>query len=289
MTWISTSDDPMQWKNAGFIDVVTPVRAPTSTDRSAHIRVVIRVPSGTMISASSMPVGSQAARIEYGTSDADPDAKVSSAWKVLDVRSFEWTSNGLDCLVQRPDGDGRLEGLRWRCSTGNDARAGELLAQYVREQRFSGPRSSDGRQQAGRHIASINGCSDCHQANRPENRSVGALVQRGTDNAGMFSLMSAFHDQDPLERYRPTDSNAGDRWLTAVCPQSEIDLEAARCRDTLRPRLRLDVRGGLLAGDRHVQQLCNSRQQLAKIFDASLAATVEPALLPCEPIRPPAN
>jgi hypothetical protein len=45
MAWVTTpTDDPLQWRDAGFIELTTPIRPPTTEDGTAHIVVVLKVP-----------------------------------------------------------------------------------------------------------------------------------------------------------------------------------------------------------------------------------------------------
>lgn len=290
MTWVSTTDDPRQWSTTGFIELVTPVRPPTSSDGSAHIVVFLRIPSEGVLTASrhtplslEVPTGSVAVRVEYaGTRDA-PDASVDPTWRILDVRQFDWLPDGMACTVLRPDGQRQLVGLRWRCGEREDRRAGELLALYMRAGRFFAPRSEEGRARSAHRIQRVNDCRACHQFERVEDRSVAALVQRGTDASGLFSLSSVFRDEDPVERYRPIDTNADDLTMHPVCPGSEIDVVAARCRDGLRPRLHVDVARGRQIRSAHVLRLCESRRQIASRLDAPALAAVAPALAACAP------
>jgi len=280
MSWVTTSDDPLQWQRDGFLELTTPVRAPTTEDGTAHIVVVFKVPSGQLFSEGYMPIGTTAARVEYAGPAHAPDAAVDRWWRVLDVRQFDWSADGIDCTVLRPDGDGRLVGLRWRCGQHADARAGELLAAFMREGRFDAPGGTERRERSAHRIQLVNDCRTCHQFSRPEDRRVTALVQRGTDAAGLFSVAAVFRSEDPVERYRPIDTNANDPTMTPICPGNEIDVSAARCRDGLRPRLRVDIARGLRDGARHVIQLCETRRQLAAWLAPSSRAA-EQALAEC--------
>ena len=281
MRWVTSDDDPLQWRAGGFVELTTPVRPPTTEEGTAHIVVVIKVPAGQMITAGQMPVGTTAARVEYAGPARAPDDVVDPTWRVLDVRQFEWTTSGVDCSVRRPDGEGRLVGLRWRCGEEADARAGVLLAGFMREDRFKGPRGDGAREHSAHRIQLVNDCRSCHRFERPEDRSIAALVQRGTDPSGLFSVSSVFRDEDPVERYRPVDTNAGDPTMTPVCPGSEIDVVAARCRDGRRPRLRVDIPRGLHDGAPHVALLCATRRALARWLDPAMRAAIEPALAVC--------
>ena len=279
--WLQTTNDPLQWHRTGYVEVVTPVRPPTSQDTKAHIAVVVRVPDGSRIIDGRWPVGSAAARVEYAGPANAPDAPVAASWRVLDVRAFEWTPSGRQCSVLRPNRDGQLVGLRWPCSIENDQRASELLRQFVLEQRFASPSGPAARQRAADHLASINRCIACHQPNRNEDRSPAALVQRGTDTEGLFSIRSAFRDEDPIERYRPVDNNRSDANVVLVCPRSELDLATGLCRDGQRPRLRYDLAAGRNANAAHALQLCATRHKLAAFFDDSTRAALQPALAVC--------
>lgn len=289
MAWVTTTtDDPLQWRDAGFLELTTPVRPPTTEDGTAHIVVVLELPERSTLHLSAttplsfeLPVGTVAARVEYAGPAHAPDASIDASWRVLDVRQFEWTAAGIDCAVLRPDGDGRLVGLRWRCGEAADARAGKLLAQFAREQRFAGPRSSDGRERQAHRLQIVNECRGCHSFGRPEDRRTTALVQRGTDRAGLFSLAAVFRDEDPVERYRPVDTNAGDPLMTPRCPGSAIDLAAARCVDGLRPRLRVEIARGIREGSPHVEQLCATRRRLVAALDAEGRRAVASAIAAC--------
>ena len=287
MAWITTTtDDPLQWRAAGFIELTTPVRPPTTEDGTAHIVVVLKLPATLHLTTTTplsfdLPVGTVAARVEYAGAPNAPDAEVDATWRVLDVRQFEWTPAGIDCVVLRPDGEGRLVGLRWRCGVATDARAGELLALFAREQRFAGPRTGEGRERQANRLRVVNDCRSCHVFGRTEDRRTSALVQRGTDLAGLFSLGAVFRDEDPVERYRPVDTNANDPMMTPVCPHSEIDVAAARCADGLRPRLQIDIVRGVREGSRHVQKLCATRQALVAVIDPTSRPAVAGAIAAC--------
>ncbi|MBE2249060.1 MAG: hypothetical protein IAE78_05865 [Myxococcus sp.] len=287
MEWVTASAEPRQWSGAEVLRLVTPVRPPTSADRRAHILVALRLPTGatlpTMVDERGraslvMPVGAIASRVEFaGSTDADDEP--AADWRVLDVREFEWRGAGLSCVVLRPAA-GALAGLRWPC--GDDARAGQVLAEQVLTRRFDAPADPPQRAQAAEHLARINGCAACHARNKAEDRSSSALVQRGTDALGLFSFRSLFADDDPVERYRPVDANASDPHLTPVCPGSELDPEAARCRDGLRAKLRLDVARGRADWSRHVQRVCASRRALAERLDEAGRVAWADALAACD-------
>lgn len=277
LRWIQGSADPLQWQRAGFIEVVTPVRPPTSADGASRISVQLRVPDAGLAMAlepdgmltAVLPPGSVAVRAELDAAvGASRDAAVGERWRVLDVRQFEWTPQGLACSVLRPAADGTLEGIAWACGAAEDARAGEALADLVVQGRLRGPASTDLRRAAGARLAKINACSTCHAPGSPEDRRPSALVQRAVDLQGLFSLRAVFSDESPSERYRPVDPNREDPLMRRVCPDSALDPGQPLCRDGQRPRLRLDVRAGVAARDAHVLQVCQSRRHLASRLTA---------------------
>ncbi|MDP3498780.1 MAG: hypothetical protein Q8S33_00545 [Myxococcales bacterium] len=289
MEWVTASANPLQWSGPDVIRLVTPIRPPTSSDRTAHIVVALRLPAGALVTTTTdaagekslaMPVGAIATRIEF-SGPPDADAEPDSTWRVLDVRQFEWRGAGLDCVVLRP-AMGSLAGVRWACGRDADRAAGQVLAMLVREGRLDAPADDARREQAAEHLRQLNGCVACHVKGRAEERSVGTLVQRGTDAQGLFSLRSVFADQDPVERYRPVDPNAGDALMEPTCPGSELDLDAARCRDGRQARLRLDVRRGRLEKSRHVVQVCAARLAVAARLDDAGRAALAGAIAECE-------
>jgi hypothetical protein len=289
MEWVTTSANPLQWSTPGVLQLVTPIRPPTSNDRTARIVVALKLPPTVVITTVSdasgqrtlvMPPGTVATRIEFAGS-TDADAEPAADWRVLDVRQFEWGAAGLDCVVLRPS-SGMLAGLRWRCGSDRDAAAGLGLAAQIRAGRVDGPSDETRREQAAEHLRGLNGCVACHVKGRKEDRSQGTLVQRATDAQGVFSLRSLFSDEDPVERYRPVDSNAGDPLMEPTCPDSELDFEAARCRDGRRARLKLDVRRGRLERSLHVQRLCASRRAVAARLDTAGRAALAETIAECE-------
>ncbi len=289
MEWVTSSADPLQWSGPDVIQLVTPIRPPTSVERTAHIVVALKLPGSATVTTAAdahgrrtltMPIGTVATRIEFlGSTDAD--AEPAATWRVLDVRQFEWRAAGLDCVVLRP-ASGSLAGVRWRCGAEGDAAAGQVLAGQVRAGRLNGPVDDAAREQAAEHLRQLNGCSACHQKDRAEDRSPAALVQRGTDAQGLFSLRSLFEDEGAVERYRPVDPNAADALMEPRCPGSELDLIAARCADGRRAVLRLDVARGRREQSLHVERVCASRRAVAAHLDAAGRAALAESLEECQ-------
>ena len=263
LTWVQTPADALQWAGPEFLQLVTPVRPPTTADRATHIVAVVRLPPGRSVATrptvsgereTVMPNGARAARIEFAGA-AGSDLPIDESWRVLDVRQFDWDAGGLRCTVLRPTPSGGLAGVSWRCGITDDARAGEALVQLAHDGRLGG----------GPKLAAINACVTCHAPRRLEDRSPGALVQRATDGDGLFSLRSLLRNEDPVERYRPIDSNEGDPFLSPVCPTGLVD--AGHCFDGTRARVRLDVRAAVSHGDSHALQVCVARARLSEQLD----------------------
>ncbi|MDP3153397.1 MAG: hypothetical protein Q8N23_12035 [Archangium sp.] len=294
MEFVTASANPLQWRSS--LSVVSPVRPPTSVDGRVHIAVALNLPEREVLSTSldargertvKLPVGTVASRIEYrGT--AGVDALPEASWKVLDVRQFEWTASGLQCVVLRPAG-GVLKGLRWSCGAHADARAGEVLSAWVQKGFIDAPEGEAERSAAAKRLGAINACVGCHVPSRLEDRTGRAVVQRATDAQGLFSLRSLWRDDDPVERYRPVDANVNDDFMTPVCPESEIDLRAQRCADGQLARLRIDVARGMRAADPHVERLCFARRALASRLDSEGRAAWAAQLDECELALAPSN
>jgi len=263
LTEVRASADPLQWLSAGFIELVTPIRPPTTRDGRGHISVLLKVPRGAHAQTRtsegvlevSMPAGTIAVRVEYQGAEGR-DLTVAEDWRVLDVRQFEWASDGSKrCSVLRPAGDGALLGLGWKCGQALDRKAGAALVELAAAGRIAGTS----------RLAKINECMTCHLTHRDEDRDFNALVQRGTDGEGLFSVPSMLRDEDPVERYREVDANMGDPLMRPVCPGSTP--EHPPCADSKRPRLALAVREGVARGDLHTERLCAARRALAAVLD----------------------
>jgi hypothetical protein len=267
---VEASAAPLHWAEEGFVTLVSPIRPPTLVDGTSHIVVLLRVPEGATLAfragALVMPRGAVAVRVEFKDAPEVTDALTARS-KVLDARQFEWTAAGLECSVFRPvSGGATLAGVRWRCGPALDVIAGEALAELVRTQRLDGPAAPEARATAGERLAKLNGCMACHVANKKEDRSVRALVQRSTDAEGLFGLRSLFRDEDPVERYRPSNANDGDPLMEPTCPGSAIDVDA-----------------GLKEADAHVRALCDSRRAISAWLDDAGREAVAPALAACAP------
>jgi len=291
LRFVQSSADPLQWPRSGFVELVTPVRPPTSVDRTSRIAVFMHLPEGQLLSAVedaegtrslAMPNGATAVRVEYAAPSGDIDAPVNENWRVLDVRQFDWGQSGRQCVVLRPQSGTGLAGVGWRCGTTEDARAGEALAGLIRKGHLRGPDGAEQRAAAGARLARLNDCTSCHSPNKAEDRRPGVLVQRGTDPEGLFSVLSIFSDESPVERYRPVDPNREDPFLQPVCPGSDFEPDTARCKDGKHARLRLDVRRGASAGDSHVLQVCAARLRLAARVDEEGRKALRPLLTECE-------
>ena len=287
--WVTSSADPLQWSGPDVIQLVTPIRPPTSVEKTAHIVVALKFLGSAIVTTAAdahgrrtllMPLGTVATRIEF-IGSTDPDAEPAANWRVLDVRQFEWRAAGLDCVVLRP-ASGALAGVRWRCGREGDAAAGQVMAAQQRAGRLNGPADDAGRDQAAEHLRQLNGCSACHEKDRAEDRTPAALVQRATDAQGLFSLRSLFENEGAVERYRPVDTNAADGLMEPRCPGSELDLVGARCADGRRAVLRLDVARGRRERSLHVERLCASRRAVAAHLDEAGRAALVPSLEECE-------
>jgi len=282
ISWLETSDNPLQWSGPEFIQVVTPIRPPTSKDGTVHIAVFLKIPKGTKFSLDSvkLPAGSMVFRIEYAGTPLK-DAVLSKDFRVLDVRQFEWTDAGIFHSVLRPAGNQKLVGLRWKRGEISDAMAGQALADLLRNRWILASDESTEREKQAQHLHRINGCESCHQSRRSEDRRPGTVVQRGTDALGLFSVRSLFVDEDSVERYRPVDSNQGDPLMNPVCPEAEINFETQKCADGLNAKLHLNILRGMTEKSEHVLSVCQSREQMWKLFDENSKQVLAAAISEC--------
>ena len=289
--------DPVEyWRRGGFVEMVGPVRPPTSEDGSVRIVVMLRLPNGGEIATVDgpdgqptlrFPAGTRADRIEYA-GDGPLDAPPGPAWRALDVRSTTLDDHGGSLRVLRPAGtapDAPLVGVRW---PGGDAQgqkaATSALGALVESGAVLGPASTAERRRAAAGLKAINDCASCHMPLRAPG-GAGSLVGRGTDASGFYQPATVLRDRAPLETYRPRDANRGDRFVRFVCGPSarpaRLEPEP-RCDGGERVDGILDVRTALASADAHATRLCASRRHLFAHLDARGRGLYAEAMSECE-------
>ena len=271
---------------AGAIELTPAIRPPTSDDGRLRIIGLLALPAGSQLDVTLrdgvpsiiVPEGTRVSRVE---AVGDENAAHAS-WHVLDVREtfFEAASTQRFRLL-RPARNGALAGLAWPRSDDGARQANAAIGTLFDADVLDGPRAPEARRDAAARLVRLNDCASCHGAWRPEDRSMGALVQRGTDGQGLYLLSAVFSDDGPFERYRPRNASRHDPFTEVRCGDREVDRQTLVCPDGRRPSGRLDVRAGRAAGDPHVARVCASRPRarVAHVTREPSAARPEPGAM----------
>jgi hypothetical protein len=245
------------WETAGFTELVTPLRPPTTEDGTDRVTVWLRLPSGgqirTVQSPSGprlqMPVGAIAERIEL-TNDGN-------ASRIEDVRGTEFLAAGEEFHVLVRNG------FAWERDDEATQRAVDReLAALV------GPSRA-------RRLVAFNRCAACHVAAREAQVLVGEGPHRPTDASGLYHVQAVLADELPLERNRPVDANVGDPHFRARCPAgADPELRAAanggrhlECPGGQVVWGRYALADALAAGAPHAAAVCASRRFLFDHMD----------------------
>ncbi|GEM_PF-5665985 len=139
------------WRAQGFVELVPPIRLPTTHDERDVIRVLVRVPRSAVIELSggragepptlAWPPGTRVDRVEFLRSPSDPNIMTA-----MDVRGMTVLNTGAhECHVLRPTSNrpnAELEGWSWRCGTSAEAVAATWSRQHA--QRLHGHSRSAG-------------------------------------------------------------------------------------------------------------------------------------------------
>jgi len=266
---------------ASTIRLVTPLRAPSSVDTRLRIVTYLKLPEGSFIDATGetlddlrLPSGAYASRVEYWVPEHTPiDAAPSESWRILDIRSTSFAANGEQYSVARPDPRARGTYVRVAWPKAEHERGTSALVKIAKAGALGGESSAERTRMADK-LAAINDCPSCHAPRAPEARSAEALVQRGTDASGLYSILSVLRDEGPFESYRPRDMNDGDPLVARRCTSGPVASARSLCSDGKRPRGHLDIERGVASHDVHVLDVCTSRKALAARMTARARALV---------------
>lgn len=295
LSW--TAED---WLREGYVEMVSPIRPPSSEDGHTRIAVYVRFPASGRIRALesgegwtlALPVGTSADRVElYG--DGPRDAAPSAAWRVLDVRGISIVASGdasgRQLRVLRPKGleSGELFGITWPWG-GAQSGATAILGELVLRRFIAAPDRPAERERAAVRLRRLNDCPACHVPRSPGRRTERdpGIVNRGTDASGLFQVASVLRDRLPFETYRPRDMNRGDPLIARFCGVNRVDDLTARCPDGSILEGELNVREGLKRGDPHTRRVCESRRALARHLEESGLVAFREALTECDIGRP---
>lgn len=283
------SDDASHWEREGFIHVPAPIRAPTSLDGRVRIAVLVRVPDGDLVTATTrggraflrFPLGTRAVRVEYAAAEGrSADAALTSGDRVLDVRGTSLAASGRRFHVMRPS-RGALLGMDWPDEAAAQARVDEALSRWAE----AGVFGTKGDAPLGERLRQLNACAGCHERDRSERPH--GLVKRPSDADGFFQLSALFWEDGPFETYRPRDANASDPFVERRCGATTVPRAVPLCSDGSPPTGHLRLSEALASGDEHARAVCSSRLRLARSFDAVARDTLLPALEVCGMAAPP--
>ncbi len=253
-----------QWKEAGFVELVPPIRPPTSADGSDRISVWLRLPSAAQIITDRssgeprlrMPSGAELDRVEV-TQRGD----LTTA-EVEDVRGTTFGPEGESFHVFRRR-DAELWGLEWA--------RGDAVAQRAADQALAAglPPAARGR------LVELNQCAGCHTPDKPAATRVAesTLPHRKTDASGLYHPQSVLERETPVEFSRPNDPNLADPFVRFRCATGGLSVREAggskspRCSDGSVPLATLDLQRALAAGDPHAQAVCASRKFIWEHLD----------------------
>ena len=291
---ISIEDPVGHWQRDGFVEMVPPVRLPSSTADADDVAVWLRIPDSGVIETRwsearadwvlVFPPGTEADRVEQRGSGARRG--------VVDVRGTRLGDAGEEWMhtLRRtgPEPAAPLFGYEWPRSdpSAHAAATEKLLAELA----TLPPAKSMGDAARDRMLDGIrrkNQCVECHVYQRPDNRTEAehGLVNRGTDGSGFFTPQTVLADAVVLERYGGWDRNLDDPAIQIECPDGRAATRASRskrvravCRNTTVPRGRLDY--AALPRER-LDGLCRARRYLFDHLDAQGREVYAAALEPC--------
>jgi hypothetical protein len=283
--------DVDDWVRDGYAEMTTPIRPPTSEDGRIRIVVYVRFPKEGILrtvrkgdfSTLEMPSGTRAVRVEFD-GEGDRDAPPSERWHILDVRGTSFEDSGETFRVLRPKAttSNELFGVSWiRAEHHDDATTalGELLLRGI----VASPKNPHERVRAAEHLRALNACPSCHvpfREGRKTERDPG-LVNRGTDASGLFQIASVLSSRMPFETYRPHDANRGDSLVTRYCGVERAGDTATRCANGAVLEGKLNVREGMMRGDRHTGRVCEARSALAEHMDTAGREAFRDAFAEC--------
>jgi hypothetical protein len=293
---LSIADPQMHWAGGGFVEMVPPIRLPTSLGGYDHITVWLRVPDGRPVRVEHdgerltlvYPPGTVADRVEMREPSHIDGAH---AWRVTDVRGTRLDDDGRERfhVLQAAARDGlSLAGFEWRRDDPSGVRAANAgLEELLRRGRL---RDVDERKraQAIDRLLRLNDCQPCHEHDRSERtRYTEGGPRRATDRAGFYVILSVLADAAPLENHRPREANVDDPFVTVSCGEDEASLVTTdtgpryTCPDDRVPFARMDVARALAAGQPHAGAVCSSRRYLHEHMDDEARAAFAPSFAEC--------
>jgi hypothetical protein len=263
------------WEDAGFTELVTPLRPPTDERGADRVTVWMRLPEGATLTTErgpdgprlKMPTGAEVDRVELHDDGV--------AVRVEDVRGTEFL-DGREEFHVIVRAEGGLRGFAWdRADAAAQAAVDRELGSLV------GPARS-------RRLVGFNQCASCHQPARPAATSVGSGPHRPTDASGLYHVQAVLAEELPLERNRPVDANLDDPHFSARCLSGESpSVRASKGTRHLECPAgevvwgRYAVAEALAAGAPHASAVCASRRYLFEHLDDEGRAAFSSAFVAC--------
>jgi hypothetical protein len=292
--------DPDYWQHMGYAEMVPSLRLPTTHDATDIIRVYLRLPARSRISAHYLadqnrytllfPPGTRADRVE-SLRYRDDQGELRET--PVDVRGTLIETSGEQRFhTLRPtNGKPAAPLLGWSWPAGDTAAREEAtrrivaFAEHAATPLDSPPLSGS----ALRALRRLSDCTRCHVPNhrRASSTDQAPLPRRETDGAGFYVPLTVLESQVAVAATRPLDLNADDPFVHVRCGEEPARLAHEgewtwyRCADGSVPIGRRDVRAALAAGDAYTKAVCRSRRYLYDHMDAAAREAFAPSFEEC--------
>lgn len=274
---VQIPNTPDYWRDAGFVDMVGPVRLPTDNSVGEHIAVWLRIPNDEKITVRwlpgqrrytlKFPTGTIADRVDSSKDEHDAMQVIHG---VADVRGARIGADGAVWFHDYEPIPGEpirwLKGYEWLRSgpVGDNLAADKLIKLFY----LGAPARAH---KAMAQFRRLNQCGACHQVNRPvpttATRAGFSLPE--TDADGFYQPITVLTDTMTLVNIRPWDLNAGDPYITVWCGGKKAQLTTKdhsyrryTCPNHLVPTGKLAIVSALKHNDPHALKVCAARKYL---------------------------
>lgn len=280
------------WPEHGFVELVPPVRLPTTHDYRDHIQIWLRFPEDGQIEVRRLeeqgrytlrsPPGTRTDRVEYIRYGVDD----RWAATVIDVRGWRIGSHGPERFhVLRSTSAEPLAPLAgWSWPAGRE-RAQTIATRKLLHMVSTTRRPLDRPPLEGdalERFARLNECFRCHQPNKELDPTVdeAPIPRRATDASGCYALVMMLAREVPLSNARPVDLNVKDPYVRIRCGGEIVDFppdtERPDCPEGSTPMAFRDIEEGLEDGDEHTRRVCKGRRYIHRhMSDEGRAAFAE--------------
>ena len=267
----------------GFVEMVSPIRLPSTQNDRSRIQVFLKLPRGSIIDVIPSdgergpllrhPDGTRADRVESKLVYTNDGTR----WTIADVRGGEIHGGRQDFHVMRPAKAGAnsaLFGYRWK--KGDQAANQQAHGAIIEAMANFGAGfvySSSARRLPKKieSFKSFSACASCHEEARPLRRRIHEPSPfRGSDASGYFGVQTVLENEGPLEMYRPKEVNHESPYVSIFCPSGAQPERISNqkgavrfaCQDGEIPQARFDMAAAVSDGDPHAKRVCRSRRYL---------------------------